>query len=502
MIKQEYNLGSKFRAFFDITTLKSFTGLKALLTIQEHYLVFKITDYSKFNNETKEKNFDIFYNLLKPIYVEADDNIFINYGIIKSVQFVDLKIRLEIYNPAYLTTINVILYNIESVGLIMNKTLNKDGLTKLYSFFTTRMHIETKVLIDQFLLFFNMLRSEVDPNVIRYIHEDRFYRAIFESKKYYEKSINELKKQDKLKISVNKKILLNTRIKYNNDLTVPQRDLSGNIVNYSDIETTLNDYFYHDFEALFNDIKVKASKMIDETIIIFLHISTLEADLINLKKINKVKVADQLRTINNEDNQNCKSASNDLFSLKSSSSKKIRTNKGLNKSANVKTAKTEDIFAMLNKKDEYDNISSSTQTNSKKGGRKNSNDMQPETPKFCQGKKKDDGSNNMIVNNDLCITNLNEILKKIEEVKQIHAFLQPNTRENIVHNTIEIVHRKFFEIVFEEFFPKIFQYEKDKNNNLLKLDSLYSFFLNLRGLKNFLFTDENKIHFANILFLE
>jgi hypothetical protein len=504
MMKYDYPNNTKFKTNFDISILQSYSGLKAHIVIQEHYIQFKVIDYGKVVSETtKDKKFDILYNLLKPIYIEGEDTVLINYAIIKSVKLHENKIKVELYNPAYLTTINIILYNIESVGLIMNKTLNKDNLSKLQNFLTQKLQCESKLVIEQFLLFFNMLRSEVDPNVVKYLHEDRFYRALFESKKYYEKSISEIKKLDKIKLSVNKKILSDSKKGNDNSFEMASKS-SANGFEYNIIQRTINENMlnmYTTFESMFNEIKIKSSKIIDETIIIFLHISALETDLINLKKINKVKVADQLKTINNREGAtvtggiSCKSVNNDAVSIKSN--KSGLRNRGLNKSANFgKVVGAEDIFAMLNKREEFDNLSSSTQTNSKKDKRET---YQPETPKFCPGgmRKKEDPSSK-----DICITNLNEILKKIEEVKKNHALLQPNNHANIIHNTIEIVHRKYFEIAFEEFFPKTFNLEKDKTNNLIKLDSLYSFFLNLRGLKNYLFTDENKVHFSNVFFLD
>jgi hypothetical protein len=511
MLKQDLPIGTKYRATFDISIMKSFTGLKALITIQDHYMIFKVTDYSKLGNDCKDRKFDIFYNLLKPIYVEGEENILINYGIIKSVKNHENRLKLEIFNPSYLTTMGLILYNIESVGILMNKTLNSDGLTRLCNFFNTKIQVESKVLIEQFLLFFNMLRSEIDPNVIKYVHEDRFYRALFESKKYYEKSVLELKKQDKIKLSMNKRILSDAKWTGDNSIDM-KRDLSGNMISETDvIERILNNNgssLYWSFENIFNEVKTRANKIIDETIVIFLHISTLETNLINLKKVNSIKVSEKLKSITTQDNTNRHpngreiiptSKSRDVSPVTNSRMVKEEPTKGKSTNA-LFSVNADDIFAIMNKKDDFgDNFSSSTQTNSKGGG-KTKEDLQPETPKFCPGQKKNEPLNPGTP--DICITSLNEILKKIEEVKKNHSFLQPSSRENIIHNTIEIVHRKFFEIAFEDFFPKIFNFEKEKSNNLLKLDSLYSFFLNLRGLKNFLFTDENKLHFSNIFFFD
>jgi hypothetical protein len=89
----------------------------------------------------------------------------------------------------------------------------------------------------------------------------------------------------------------------------------------------------------------------------------------------------------------------------------------------------------------------------------------------------------------------------IEEYSKQHSFLPPNEIFNVFFNTTEIIHRKFFEIFFDELIGKIFYYEKDKDN-LIKLDSLYNYFLYLRGLKNILFIEKNRIYFSNVFFMD
>jgi hypothetical protein len=91
------------------------------------------------------------------------------------------------------------------------------------------------------------------------------------------------------------------------------------------------------------------------------------------------------------------------------------------------------------------------------------------------------------------------VKKKIEKAKVNHAFLPSNDFHNIIMNTVEVVHRKFFELTFEDHFNKLFYFEKDKNN-LIKLESIYNNFIYLRGLKLILFNEKNKIFFSNIFF--
>ena len=126
---------------------------------------------------------------------------------------------------------------------------------------------------------------------------------------------------------------------------------------------------------------------------------------------------------------------------------------------------------------------------------KNSKNDLLETPKFCFKKNQNSFDNQ---NDNL---SLNEVYKLIDECSKQHSFLPPNETFNIFFNTTEIIHRKFFEIFFDELIGKIFYYEKDKDN-LIKLDSLYNYFLYLRGLKNILFIEKNRIYFSNVFFMD
>jgi hypothetical protein len=157
-----------------------------------------------------------------------------------------------------------------------------------------------------------------------------------------------------------------------------------------------------------------------------------------------------------------------------------------------------DINKMNNLNNE--NFSESTKNTSNKllemnQPHNNSNNDLLETPKFCFKKNQNSFDNQ---NDNL---SLNEVYKLIDECSKQHSFLPPNETFNIFFNTTEIIHRKFFEIFFDELIGKIFYYEKD-NDNLIKLESLYNYFLYLRGLKNILFVEKNRIYFSNVFFMD
>ena len=151
--------------------------------------------------------------------------------------------------------------------------------------------------------------------------------------------------------------------------------------------------------------------------------------------------------------------------------------------------------------------SESTKTGSKQNKNKknrsfvsenNNNHELLETPKFYDKKRRKNYNSDTTSNGSMSIS---EVVKHIDEGKKLHSFVPPTNTQNIFFNTAEIIHRKFFEFIFEEFLGKIFTYEKD-NDNLIKLDSLYNYFVYLRGMKNILFIEKNRIYFSSVFFMD
>jgi hypothetical protein len=94
-----------------------------------------------------------------------------------------------------------------------------------------------------------------------------------------------------------------------------------------------------------------------------------------------------------------------------------------------------------------------------------------------------------------------EVNRKIEEIKKNHMFFPPNDYFNIIHNTTEISHRKFYQKCFEDYFNKVFIYEND-SFGFINIESIVSYFYYIKGLKNFLYNDANKVFYANMIFME
>jgi len=345
---------------------------------------------------------------------------------------------------------------------------------------------------------------------------------------------------------------------YNIQATKPSS--SDNIGSYNIVETICSDtknLNYLPFDSLFYEIKKKSIHSMEETIYLFFQILGLESQCINLKKVGRKAVAKNLKMIDCEESvsRNAKTdnmRNNDKMVLPQKEDlameppKSVEEHKYKNMS---QTEKTNTIFKKYVKTDydeDYDekkenvnklerNLTEKDQkvsaTEKKKFEICTSLESQDEnnfgtlvksqvierkqgilplkvagkidTPKFGDKKKKKKKEKEVLNNLDEeevdSGTMILELNKSIEEAKRTHLFLPPNEYLNIIHNTSELCHRKFFEVCFDEYFSRLFLVEKD-NFGVIKMDSIIVYFYYLKGLKNFLFTEENKIYYANLFF--
>ena len=309
------------------------------------------------------------------------------------------------------------------------------------------------------------------------------------------------------------------------------------------------------FDSLINEFKIRTSYFIEESIILFLQVISLENNVLNLKNINKSVVTNNLMTIQKENKlkfdlelSNFSFTQNNLsntFSFpKLNNSNSLNQKKRhldvlaqlnlskINKSQDEIIEKNFNSFSILqnktNNNNSNNNISNninkvesvSTEQTSKKEMEKNKyrnaylvGKELLETPKF----QSSNILSKQIINNKnlLCkkITkpserekenenqnqnqkiSLKDITKQINELIKMHSLVPPIDVFNIFCNTAEIIYRKFFEICFKSFLGEIFYLEMDKDN-LIRNDALYNYFMYLRNLKNILFSEKNKTYFS------
>lgn len=96
------------------------------------------------------------------------------------------------------------------------------------------------------------------------------------------------------------------------------------------------------------------------------------------------------------------------------------------------------------------------------------------------------------------VINENELL---EFSKKFNAFLPNNSIQNIIDNTSQIIHRKFFELLFKHFFSDIIDINVEKNKTI-DSNGFHQILRLVRRLKKILFTDKNINYYNEYLFLK
>ena len=509
MKKNDLFINEKLKGYMTISSINIPHKIKINLEFTEHYFIIKFLDLK---NKIKDAVQQIFF----PLYQKYPNIYHINYTLIKYTNIMNSNgFKITMINPKSSFTFSLTIHNIEILGVLFNKKINYEGLNIINRKLTNLINFEIKHLISQLLYLFTLFRDCLDPKKNENTTiEEILFKSYIAGKAYYEKYIAELKKNSKIKQGI-KKIVLEKldrlkKIRMNNNNSDSEEDDKddGNrdtyIINYTHndnylIEFNLNHHFenynINTFDSLINEFKLRTSVNIEESIILFFKIVSVDSKKFNIKfkKSDTKTITLNLKSLNEREKK------------KNSNQLNLKLTQG-NKSANI-PIKPLSLFDQIdiNKMNNLNNetFSESTKNTSNKlleitKKNKNSNSDLLETPKFCFKKNINP---NLIDDSQNDNLSLNEINILIEEYSKQHSFLPPNEIFNVFFNTTEIIHRKFFEIFFDELIGKIFYYEKDKDN-LIKLDSLYNYFLYLRGLKNILFIEKNRIYFSNVFFMD
>ena len=93
-----------------------------------------------------------------------------------------------------------------------------------------------------------------------------------------------------------------------------------------------------------------------------------------------------------------------------------------------------------------------------------------------------------------------KINKWLEYCKEFQAFVPNNSVDNIISNTSQIIHRKFFEFFFKTFFSDIIMIETEKNKTLSS-DEFHEILKILRRIKKILFINKNLELYSDFEFL-
>lgn len=93
---------------------------------------------------------------------------------------------------------------------------------------------------------------------------------------------------------------------------------------------------------------------------------------------------------------------------------------------------------------------------------------------------------------------INELL---DFSKKFNAFVPNNSIENIISNTSQIIHRKFFELLMKNYISNIIDIKVEKNKALAP-DDFNQILMILRRLKKILFTFKNLKYYDEFMFLQ
>ena len=93
---------------------------------------------------------------------------------------------------------------------------------------------------------------------------------------------------------------------------------------------------------------------------------------------------------------------------------------------------------------------------------------------------------------------INELL---EFAKKFNAFVPNNSLDNIIINTSQVIHRKFFELLLKNYFSDIIDIDVEKNK-AMGCDPFHQILRVLRRLKKILFTFKNINYYEDFIFLQ
>ena len=549
-------VNAKFKVKFDINNKISWKCIYGYLLMKPNHLIIKIDENQKSTEKIKINENS---SLTNPLFVEKND-LFISYGLINKVTNINSVIRLEVLNPANIEMITIDIYDIMKPRIFTDKKLTLDEILNIENFILIKKIEISKHLIETLVLFFNNLKDTINNKSKSENQESKYNLSLAHSKKYYINTINDLKKTNKLKVDLKKKIInkekseakttINCTINgtfHNHTQTKSNR--SNNILNdkkyaIENISIDNKVIIYLSFDSILYEIKKVSTKFLDSSIHLFFQILGLDNYRINFNKIQNHYVSKNLTMRNIEDRITTKSTKNksvknldgqlQIIDLDINSSKCVDENN--NKPILMKLVKNCDkLNTYLSNNDYYVIVDEKKEKNKYFNSENNVNDRDSKevihalengkvnnldsphksisviekanlrSTKFDTPKFKDINLSFKMIsqNTDLEVMNLYliELKKNIEEAKKNHQFKSPNEYVNIIENTSEFCHRKFFEISFEEYFNNIFCIDRDILG-VMKIESIISYFYYIKALKNYLFTNENKIYYANIFFYD
>jgi hypothetical protein len=277
------NFPIKFRSDFCLLNLNSKNILKTNIEINVHYVQI---NFINIVNIKKEYLSDLF----SPLYHTKDLLTYkINISLFKSISLYSNSetIKFDLFNPVKNLLISFTIFNLESKSLFSYKKIPSNNLKKIISILQKQIKFETKLLIENFISLIEVFKDCLDPNVEEIeIVENFLASAYITGKIFYDKYIKIFQLNSKKKKEINKHLEIQLRVldtMISKEEFIKKKLVSAN------------------FDSLINDFKVRTSYFIEENIILFFKIISIENMFLNVKKINKKIITTNLKTLQNDE---------------------------------------------------------------------------------------------------------------------------------------------------------------------------------------------------------
>ncbi len=286
---------SRYKISFVINNLENNIPIVSHLEFTLKYLIIKVHSKKK-NKEV----IDQFIEMLSPIHYENDRDyiVYINYSFIDKFNRDEKNfISMVLINPLFKRKIILVINSIEKCNLIFSSKLKNDQIISLIKMIDCLKENEKSTMHENIFHFTkNLLEIANSKSSVSIIDNKLLVNSFFEGKKYYEKSVKELIKKDRVKSDIHKKILVK-----NKDFKMMK-----NIIN---LNQDGEEYEYANYETLLSNIFERFTENLIEFLELFFNINLLDNNFLNYEKANKIEfdnfneifILDKKKNIQNEE---------------------------------------------------------------------------------------------------------------------------------------------------------------------------------------------------------
>lgn len=283
-------LNSKYKLALTIKSTEINENLNCILELNTKNLILKFKQ-----KKTSDQTIMNFLNFMAPIYcceTVKEKILSLNFSLIEKL-FMDEtnKIILNIINPVFKKRIKIIINTIEKCNFFLTAKLKNEKIVILIKTINELIEKEKCSMLDRIFYFTKNLLNISNGKCLGNIYDNEsLIKALIEGKKYYDKSIKELIKQENLRISVNNKIQSES-FYFKNE-------------NYFSVGCVNIDFYYFaSFDCRIQNIKECFRVNINEIIELFLDLNLIDKKIIDKGKDKIFFLVDkQVENYNNKNN--------------------------------------------------------------------------------------------------------------------------------------------------------------------------------------------------------